>query len=346
MYHEFIGASSFGASLGNAMLDIASSTREAVVFRYTVPDHLCKRTTDKASPTSSSSSSSSALAYLPVSAQLALFDELSTQAVMLVDKTSRAGVSINLSTEQYADTKPGDEVIIKCMPEKIGKRVGFIAMTMEDATSGKLLARGHHVKYLDQGAIWDTIGSATFLPFLLYFIETYAKSLMQSSFGKKVLSFFLPPNALSKRNAPRELTDGLDATYQGLKVSATPVNNIASFQVETYFCNPFKTLHGGAIGMGIEQSAHELLTTAMTPEAKQLAGKRMRAMEIRYLTPLKGTVHVATSVSLVTNAFGNGISTEGYAYRSSVSGNGNVNDSTKKASAASKPSVMFNCRWN
>lgn len=104
--------------------------------------------------------------YFSVSGSLAVFDELSSYAMILFDQTCRGGVSIQLSTDIISNSVADQEVILSTKIDKIGKYIGYCSMEIHD-TSGGLIARGKHIKFMYISAIWDFFFSKSVLPFTL-----------------------------------------------------------------------------------------------------------------------------------------------------------------------------------
>ena len=115
---------------------------------------------------------------MPVSSALAVFDELSSYAIVTQDRTCRFGVSVYLSTEILESIQAGTDVIITAKAKKIGKILGFATMEMRDL-EGSLLARGDHIKHLPMGYMWDFLAqfmqNRYILPILIKYGETLNK---------------------------------------------------------------------------------------------------------------------------------------------------------------------------
>lgn len=104
--------------------------------------------------------------YFSCAAAMALFDELSSYHLMLNDQTARPGVSVQLSTELFSRCEANNEVVLTTRIDKIGKYIGFCSMEIHDS-SGDLVARGRHLKFMVMGTVWDFLMSPAVLPFTL-----------------------------------------------------------------------------------------------------------------------------------------------------------------------------------
>ena len=95
---------------------------------------------------------------MPLSAVLAIVDEVTTWASMGDDRHMRPGVSISLETELVEQDRPpiaGDVLVFAARVEKMGRSIGFQSCEVTCATSGRRVARGYHVKMLDMGRAWS-----------------------------------------------------------------------------------------------------------------------------------------------------------------------------------------------
>jgi len=86
---------------------------------------------------------------------------------MMFDKTCRGGVSLQLSAETVSNSKAEDEITVTSKVDKIGKYVGFCTMEMHDKSSGSLLAKGKHIKFMPMGLVWDIIASPRILHYYM-----------------------------------------------------------------------------------------------------------------------------------------------------------------------------------
>ena len=125
-----------------------------------------------------------------MSSALAVFDELSSYAFVVKDKTCRFGVSVFLSTEILHTIPAGKDVIIIAKANKIGKILGFATMEMYDR-NGLLLARGEHIKHLPMGSIWDFIARFFLSPAILPILLRYGNSINRFKVCNNILFFFI-----------------------------------------------------------------------------------------------------------------------------------------------------------
>ena len=95
---------------------------------------------------------------MPLSAVVALVDEVTTWASLCADRSHRPGVSISLEAELSQQDRPpveGDELVFAARVEKIGRTLGFQSCEIHDAATGRPVARGYHTKMLDMGRAWS-----------------------------------------------------------------------------------------------------------------------------------------------------------------------------------------------
>lgn len=95
---------------------------------------------------------------MPLSAIVAMVDEVTTWASICKDKSRRAGVSISLEAQLVEQDRPpvaGNELIFSAKVEKVGRTLGFQSCEVHETGSGRLVARGYHTKMLDMGRAWN-----------------------------------------------------------------------------------------------------------------------------------------------------------------------------------------------
>jgi acyl-coenzyme A thioesterase PaaI-like protein len=63
-----------------------------------------------------------------------------------------AGVSVSLTGELFDDISAGQTVVLRAAVSKVGANLGFTEMRVIN-TSGELLARVKHIKYLNMGSM-------------------------------------------------------------------------------------------------------------------------------------------------------------------------------------------------
>ena len=104
---------------------------------------------------------------MPLSAIVAMVDEVTTWASIGKDKSRRAGVSISLEAQLVEQDRPpvaGDELVFSAKVEKVGRTLGFQSCEVHEARSGRLVARGYHTKMLDMGWAWNLAFGPLLLP--------------------------------------------------------------------------------------------------------------------------------------------------------------------------------------
>eukprot|EP01100_Stratorugosa_tubuloviscum_P008005 TRINITY_DN3318_c0_g1_i1.p1 TRINITY_DN3318_c0_g1~~TRINITY_DN3318_c0_g1_i1.p1 ORF type:complete len:163 (-),score=61.30 TRINITY_DN3318_c0_g1_i1:24-512(-) len=77
-----------------------------------------------------------------------LIDELTTLTLMLFDKDSRAGVSVDINVQYINAIPTGTQVFLTSNCVKIGKRLAFLEAIITD-TKGKIFMKGTHIKCVD-----------------------------------------------------------------------------------------------------------------------------------------------------------------------------------------------------
>jgi acyl-coenzyme A thioesterase PaaI-like protein len=217
----------FTPHLGIFSAKLISHVGGVSTFRYKIPQSLCLNDLGKE--------------YMSTSATAAIFDEFSSLSTIISDRTSRGGVSIVLSAENYSNTVPNSEVLIVSKSLKIGKTIGFSEIKMFDLEH-KLIASGTHIKFLDVGKLWDYLMSPTLFPYVVNLVDT---PLMKQFLLDRGI-YYPPPPPLSDVNMTGSLYPMLG--LQSLTGSSY------SLTVQPHFMNPNKTFHGGAVAMSAEQA--------------------------------------------------------------------------------------------
>eukprot|EP00981_Chlorochromonas_danica_P007026 scaffold1528_cov199-Ochromonas_danica.AAC.2 len=134
---------------------------KGLAFDYKIPPSLCRLQKSHA--------------VLSNAATLALFDEMSTYALFVNDKTTRGGVSVHLNTEMIQPAPLNENVVIVTTADKIGKSLSFCSMEMRNV-KGDLLARGKHIKYMPMGWLWNLLAHPLILPWVIIFYQTFHQS--------------------------------------------------------------------------------------------------------------------------------------------------------------------------
>jgi hypothetical protein len=219
----------FTPHLGIFSSELVSHVSGISTFRYKILPYLCHNDSGKE--------------YLSTSATVALFDEFSSISTIISDRTSRGGVSIILSAENYVDIPPNTEVLIVSKSLKIGKTIGFSDLQMFDLNNN-LLASGNHIKFLDAGQLWNYVMHPTVFPFLV--------NILDSKFMKDLL---LARGIYHKPPLPLCDLDEIGSLYPLLEIQNTSVPDSYSVFVKPQFMNPNKTFHGGAVAISAELGA-------------------------------------------------------------------------------------------
>ena len=119
-------------------------------FRYDVPEHLCVSRGRSVTKHSDDPDPK----RLPLSAFCAIFDELTTLALVVEDRKTRPGVSVQLSAQFVQPTLPiyGNKIDFYVKVLKVGKAFGFTEAEAVCADSGKTICVGQHTKFLPIGS--------------------------------------------------------------------------------------------------------------------------------------------------------------------------------------------------
>jgi len=80
-----------------------------------------------------------------------LIDEVTTYALVIKDKESRFGVSVNLSCSYVSAGRPGETIYIEGKVLKVGKTLAFLEGVIRDE-KGNVLVHAHHTKFVGNSA--------------------------------------------------------------------------------------------------------------------------------------------------------------------------------------------------
>lgn len=210
-----------------------------------------------------------------VSAMMATFDELSTVGIILLDKSHRWGVSVNLSTTLLGEAKTGDELLMDVSFDKMGRTLSFCHMKLKNSKTGAMVAEGQHVKFMPVSWIYDNfISLPAILPLFLNLLFTFNAAnevISRTFFGKKAMP---PP----PEGDDLEVTTNLDNIAEGFEMREE--NGIFQFEAKQRMCNPM-SLHGGCAAMAAE--------TAFLLSRDRLGvdkSKRVTRMDMNYLSAI------------------------------------------------------------
>ena len=222
-----------------------------------------------------------------------MFDELSSYAVVIKDKTCRFGVSVFLSTELVHDIPAGSEVIVAVNAVKVGRTLGFIDMKMLDKDN-RLVAHGRHIKYLPMGWIWDMFTHPSISPYSFPLVENlgsneaFNNSYVGRMLGEALLGAGNKAISSSSASTSEAATDVVSSTFEMLDVQPAGTRlqgqgGAYDLTVKPQMCNMMGALHGGALAMAIESSAAQEKRKKTSPDH----GSDITCIEIHYLSAVK-----------------------------------------------------------
>lgn len=167
---------------------------------------------------------------IPLSGFLAIFDEMTTYAIVATDRKKRPGMSVSLSAEMMGDVAVmGDSIQINAEVVKSGRVMAFTKAEAIDPTSGQVICKGRHIKYLPMPWLTE-LALGPLMPLLKWFVSY----------------FYAAKKTTTQSGVPRLLEDVL-------KFEETSANQqSARFLVEPNHCNPMGAAHGGCQAMGME----------------------------------------------------------------------------------------------
>eukprot|EP00611_Tribonema_gayanum_P016839 TRINITY_DN29273_c0_g1_i1.p1 TRINITY_DN29273_c0_g1~~TRINITY_DN29273_c0_g1_i1.p1 ORF type:complete len:337 (-),score=85.99 TRINITY_DN29273_c0_g1_i1:76-1086(-) len=245
------------------------SKQDGLVGTYTVPERACV-------------TSATGDPFLSCGVTAGIFDEHSSTAMLLTDRTHRPGLTVTLTTEMFRKARPGDKLRLESRLTKGGKALGYLEMVAIDEACGSLVARGRHVKYLPMGRQWDLVmGSPLLAPLALAMHERDMTRRMANPMWMKGVP---EGETLIQQVAPLNLQ--LDTTPEaggehGASGSAQQRGS-AEIIITPQLFNFMGSLHGGAICAAAEQMA-----VATAPSEVDGKPTWIQHMETQYFTAQK-----------------------------------------------------------
>lgn len=266
------------------------SSLEAV---YTVPENIClPRETSGGGGGGGGGKS-----FLSCGATTAIFDEVSTLAMVIADKTYRPGVSISLSCQMFHPVGPGERVTFKSRGLKMGARLGYgeASMYRED---GKLAATGRHVKYLPMGRAWDLTATPLLFPVATKWMnrqhERWLKDPERTKgipTGEHLVDMFkLEDFERYEGGKAGEEYFGDANLAQGQEEDEEEIRSAeAEVLITRRQCNYIPgTMHGGAIAVAAEEIARRCPPAPLPVEDASIPGNPLiQYMEVHYMSPIK-----------------------------------------------------------
>jgi acyl-coenzyme A thioesterase PaaI-like protein len=275
----------YGSFLSNFIVElITTKLPNELSFRYKIPAGLCNYAT---------TASSKEKAYLPTSSALALFDEFSTYALVGADKSYRPGVSVHLSTDLVKPAYLNDEVLIVTKTDKIGKTMGFSTMEMYDTTGG-LVAKGKHIKFMPLGFLWDLFTLPWLFPMALF-----VYNLLRGKKIKTCIDHLFSSDSTKKSSTVTNshIADEIGDMFKALEVEKVSIiteftslpghaENSAYYTVHAKknMKNPLGSFHGGALAASLEDACRSYKDEICT---EMKINPIVQSFDIRYLAAVK-----------------------------------------------------------
>lgn len=237
---------------------------DGVSFYYKVPENLCR--THIVNGVAQES-------RFAAGAIMAVFDEVSTYATTMKDKTHRPGLSVHLSTEILQNVYAGEEVTVLTQADKLGKSIGFCSMELLNK-KGELVARGKHIRFLQMGMTFDLIAHRWMLPWTITYYENFhgRKEDLPSTTGGQGKHIFKLPAGFPSLDGTGRIFDvlGLNRT-EHIKYGTDLHNKSATHCSDNGRIDPDKeqqfgmtvlpvtsnllgNMHGGAVACAVEHA--------------------------------------------------------------------------------------------
>lgn len=232
----------------------------------------------------------------PLSAWLAVIDEVTTMALVANDdasvKSRRAGVSVSLYAERVETggvdaTRKGDVVRIDVGVTKIGRLLGFADAEITDPKTEKVICFGRHTKYLPGGIVTDFVLRKNVMPWMSWILSFFAG--------------FSPPSPSSTQAT----TESLDELMRFCDVSED--GSSSTFVGGKPHFNFYQTLHGGCQAIMMETMASRYLSKRSRSPLQRR--HQLRSVQIDYISSARKSVDVRVDALSEDRRSGGGITT-------------------------------------
>jgi acyl-coenzyme A thioesterase PaaI-like protein len=263
-----------------AYLTVQVKEKGRYLFTYKVPESACVKPASYDASASTEDSGYNDVGVLPLSGLLAVFDELTTLAIVNEDDSARAGVSTTLSAElaPYGLNnlpRAGENIDIDIRVMKLGKNFGFLEAEAKIPESGKIIAIGKHTKYLGGVSYLQSMALGWFLP-----VTSFASEYFVSSVSS------LPRNV-----------EEIKSVEDLVEFDMNEASNEGSMSVGLQHCNPLKSCHGGFQAMAMEQMAQNHLANML----KGSESYQLQSIAIDYISRGKGKITFCTKVTPIND---------------------------------------------
>lgn len=239
---------------------LCGTKKNELKYRYVIPPQACSKHFNH---------------ELPFSGLVALFDEVTTWAIVCVDRDRRPGVSTWLYAERASNEiyngiylGPGNTIDFVARVTKVGKVFGFTEVEAIDVDSGKVIATGRHVKYLP-GSLIQSIMLGPLLPLSKLICDNFMQTYSTSE-------------PLTSMDDLLEMKD-LSQDYKFGKLCLGKFHN-----------NPHGTFHGGSQAITMELMGQKCINH--TFEGNNL---HANSIDISYMSPGSGDVSVVSNIGNV-----------------------------------------------
>jgi acyl-coenzyme A thioesterase PaaI-like protein len=270
-------------------------------FQYKIPQELCRMALNRPPQVSAS-------------ALLAVFDELSTYALMTRDKTCRGGVSIQLSAEILEPCVVDDQVKFNLKVDKAGKSIGFCSMEVLDA-NGRVIGRGKHIKFMPMGVLYDLLFGPVLLPFTVWALGFFADMIL----GRQAKEGARSSSSSSSGDSVVGVVGGMYRRLGLVEQHSTPAeaslwqipegSSVYGVKVKPFMRNLLGAMHGGAIASAVEEACYMHLAkhkstdasvnmdTQIDDEARNAQSSTsassslfIKSIDVCYMSPAKGAL--------------------------------------------------------
>lgn len=209
---------------------------------------------------------------------MAIFEDVTTWAIVAEDRDRRPGVSTSMYIERGSMgredefIKPGNTVDIIARVSKIGKVFGFAEADAVDVKTGKIICSGRHIKYLPSASFIQDLALGPLFPLSKRFAESITDKFIDFKPTMDEILHFT------------EMSEDYKTGTQ---------------TVDECHHNPLKFYHGGCQAMAMEYMALNHASINSVNEKKMYT----RSMSINYMSSGQNNVHFHSNVGNVSSNF-------------------------------------------
>lgn len=210
----------------------------------------------------------------PLASFLAVFDDVTTWALVMEDRLTRPGVSTHLSVERVGGAWTHGEVNVIARVTKVGNAFGYANVRAECVDTGQVICSGRHTKFFVKNG-W--LRDVALRPQVMPWTKWVAEKMEEKKLGWSV----------------EDVEWALERTDNGKH---------GKFVVGKEHCNPYGTCHGGCQAILMESMANGYRATLNSNLTQVLRNpsidpsSQLQSISVTYMSPAVRNLHFQCGV--------------------------------------------------